>query len=107
KFFTFIDNNKKFKMYIGFYHNFTAEDLLTKVTYYNDPIPNKQGASVQFNANKCLSQNNENKIFFRHPSIVTIGTRIPRKILENTLHKNLSCLCFELILSLLIIKYSD
>lgn len=87
KYFVFTDFEQKVKMYIGFFSNFTDSDLLTKITAFNDPVPNRLGASIQFNGNKCIAFNAEKRIIFQHQGLVAVRSQISRDNLSKLLNE--------------------
>lgn len=65
------------EMVIGFFKNFTPDDLICKVIESGETITDGSGASIQFNANRCMTVNS-GEVALQHTGEVTLGTRLAR-----------------------------
>lgn len=75
------------ELLFGFYANFTPYDLITKVIASGDDPAPGAGASVQFNAKRCVHEAN-GELALQHHGEVTVGMRISRSALVKGMRKH-------------------
>lgn len=66
------------EMCFAFYDNFTPDDLLCKVFCVGEPASDGQGASIQFNGNKCMEDLGLD-VGFYHSGRITVTTPVSRE----------------------------
>jgi hypothetical protein len=76
----YVSSDKRLAMLFGFYSNFTPHDLICKVVPAGTYPEIGDGASVQFNSDRCVREVNGAWTLVHHGD-VTVGTRIARATL--------------------------
>ena len=64
-------------MLFGFFSNFTPDDLACKAIITDDDVMSGAGATIQFNADRCVNQVDDELILV-HSGQVTVGNAIKR-----------------------------
>ncbi len=72
--------NTDLEMLFGFYSNFTEDDLICKVVNHSEVIKPGEGASVQFNGDRCIRPEGQNALL-EHDGRITVGKPVARKTL--------------------------
>lgn len=66
------------ELLFGFYSNFTADDLLCKSMATGSSLPQGAGATIQFNADRCIDADGE-ILALHHSGAVTVGSGVGRR----------------------------
>ena len=77
----------RLEMLFGFYSNFTPHDLICKVMEVDGQLEPGEGASIQFNSNRCVHLSPSGPLVLRHHGQVTVKRAIARSALVATVRR--------------------
>ena len=79
---------KPSEMWFAFYRNFTGDDFVCKVIPSGERIDPGEGATIQFNAKKCMNPTSSGSVGLFHNGVVTLKQTISRKNLLHAMRKS-------------------
>ena len=76
------------EMWFAFYRNVTDDDLICKVMPSGQWVEPGKGATIQFNADKCMRPTNCGRVALYHDGVVTVRHKISRADLLDAMRKS-------------------
>ena len=78
---------KPCQMLLAFYSNFTDDDLICKVMPSGQRVEPGKGATIQFNADNCMSSTKSGRVGLYHNGVITVRHGISRDDLIDAMRK--------------------